>query len=402
MLDARFQAGAGHVLGRQDVVAHSFAQLPFQHRYMLVRCGMERGVDRMQRQRMADHRRIATVAQHRFDLDIGEAATQLTLDGQQQQFADLQQDDAAGTVARALAAQLRTDRATGTGHHHGATAQPATDQVPVRGDRLAAEQILDRHFLQLAGQRLPLQDVAQLGHGAERHAGAFADGDHPLHACGIQRGHGDHQQLGRSLADHRRGIIEAAQDRQALQLGAAQVRCVVQQADRFEVAGAAQIADQRLGGLPRTEDQHAARARIRLQCLVILPGPVQQARGAQQRRQRERIDHQHRHRHAVETLPHQHQHDADQADEAGLEDVQQVADAGETPQPAIQAHAPEHQALQQQHQGGVDIPERKRRRVGEDRVPPGVEQLPACPDHEQVVADDGRTRHQAEDSVPPG
>jgi hypothetical protein len=61
---------------------------------------------------VADHRRVTAVAQHRFDLDIGEAATQLAFDGQQQQFADLEQDDATGTMPCALAAQPGADRTT--------------------------------------------------------------------------------------------------------------------------------------------------------------------------------------------------------------------------------------------------------------------------------------------------
>ncbi len=39
---------------------------------------MEGGVDGMQRQRMADHRRVAAIAQHCFNLDVREAASQLT------------------------------------------------------------------------------------------------------------------------------------------------------------------------------------------------------------------------------------------------------------------------------------------------------------------------------------
>ncbi len=46
---------------------------------------------------------------------------------------------------------------------------------------------------------------------------------------------GDHQQLGR-VTDHGRRIVQGAEDRQALQLGTAQVRRIVQQADRLEIA----------------------------------------------------------------------------------------------------------------------------------------------------------------------
>jgi hypothetical protein len=78
----------------------------------------------------------------------------------------------------------------------------------------------------------------------------LADGDDPLHARRVQRRNGDHQQLGSRLVDHRRRIVQRAEDRQALQLGAAQVRRVVQQADRLEVTGTAQVTDQGLAAWP--------------------------------------------------------------------------------------------------------------------------------------------------------
>ncbi|MNV77802.1 hypothetical protein D3C71_1712560 [compost metagenome] len=152
MLDARLDAGARHRLGGQDVVAHRFTQLALQHRHLLVGGGMEDRIDAGQRQRMADHRRVAAIAEHRLYFQVGEAAGELGLDGQQQQLAHFQQHDAPGPMARALAAQLRTDRATGAGDQHRAPTQPTADQRPVRQDRLAPQQVLDRHFLELAGQ----------------------------------------------------------------------------------------------------------------------------------------------------------------------------------------------------------------------------------------------------------
>ena len=49
---------------------------------------------------------------------------------------------------------------------------------------------------------------------------------------------------------------------------------------------------------------------------------------------------------------------------AGLEDVEQVGDAGEAPDAAIQADPPEHQALRDQHQRDLGRPQRQRRRIG--------------------------------------
>ncbi|MNV32719.1 hypothetical protein D3C71_1240630 [compost metagenome] len=350
---------------------------------------------------MADHRGVAAVTQHRLHDQIREAALQLGLDGQQQQLAHFDQDNPPCPMACTLAAQFRADRTTRAGDQHGATTQPAADQRPVRQDRLAAEEIFDRHLFELARERMAEQDVVELGHHAERHAGALADGHYPLHADGIQRGDGDHQQFGGGLTDHGRGIFQRAQNRQALQLGALQMRGIVEQADRFEIARAAQVPHQGFGRLAGAEDQHTAGGDVGLQRLIVLPRAIQQTRGAQQRRQRERIDDQHRHRHAFEALVRQGHHDGEQADEAGFEDVEQIGDAGKAPQAAVQAHPPEHHRLDDQHQRGIDVPERQRRRVGQHRVASRVQQLPARPDHEEVVGDDGGTGHQAGKSVLP-
>ncbi len=179
------------------------------------------------------------------------------------------------------------------------------------------------------------------------------------------------------------------------------MRGVVEQADRLEITRAAQVADQGLGRLAGTQDQHTARGDVGLQRLIVLPCAVQQARRAQQRRQREGIDDQHGHRYAFKALVRQGDHDGEQADEAGFENVEQIGDAGKAPQAAVQTHPPEHHCLDDQHQRGVDVPERQRRRVGQHRVAAGVQQLPARPDHEQVVGHDGRARHQAGKSVLP-
>ncbi|MCY1461480.1 hypothetical protein D9M71_791440 [compost metagenome] len=113
---------------------------------------MEDRIHLRQRQGVADHRRVAAVTQHRLHHQVGEAALEFGFDGEQQQLAHLQQHDPPCTVARALAAQFRADRTTGAGHQHGAPAQPAADQRPVRQDRLAPQQVLDRHFLELTRQ----------------------------------------------------------------------------------------------------------------------------------------------------------------------------------------------------------------------------------------------------------
>ena len=298
-------------------------------------------------------------------------------------------------MACALPAQLRTDRAAGAGHHHRAPAQPGADQLPVRDHRLAPEQVFDRHFLQFARQRLAFQRVDQAGHHPERQAGAFADAHDPTHGRRIQRRHGDDQHAGRRLACHFRGIFQPPQHRQAVQAGATQPWRVVKEAHRVEGAGALQVAHQRVGRTPGAEDQHPARGGLPPLAHMVLPHPVRQPRQAQQGGEQERIGHQHRSRHRAQPVVHgQPQDDGGQAPERGLEDVPQVRDAGEAPQAPIQAHAPEHQSLGDQHpgHGRGKIQPRPGFLAGE--VTQDVKHLPAHIDHHQVVGDDGDTGQQ--------
>ncbi|MCY1463618.1 hypothetical protein D9M71_815320 [compost metagenome] len=101
---------------------------------------------------MPDHRRVTTIAQHSVHLQIREAAPQLSLDVEHQQFADFQHDNTRGAMASYLTAKLGADRSAATGDKHGSTAQPAADQFPVREDGFAPQQVLDRHFLELTRQ----------------------------------------------------------------------------------------------------------------------------------------------------------------------------------------------------------------------------------------------------------
>ncbi|MNV25491.1 hypothetical protein D3C71_1165870 [compost metagenome] len=67
-----------------------------------------------------------------------------------------------------------------------------------------------------------------------------------------------------------------------MQVCAAQMRRVIQHADRFIVTGTAQVLDQRLGRLTGAQHQYPACSRVGLDVLIVLPCPVQQTRGTQQ------------------------------------------------------------------------------------------------------------------------
>src|SRR3546814_8061242 len=68
-------------------------------------------------------------------------------------------------------------------------------------------------------------------------------------------------QLGRDLGGDLVDVLDPAEHRQALQIASAQLGSVVEEAGRLVGTGAAQVAHQRLAGLPGAPDQHPDRGR---------------------------------------------------------------------------------------------------------------------------------------------
>ena len=390
----------GNRFGGQYVVADRFAQLRFQQRHLFVCGGMEDRIRFHQIQRVADHRRVAAVAQHRRQFDSREVATQPHLGGGQRQFVDLDQRDPACAVARALAAQFGTDGTACARDQHAAAAEPIAHRLPVRHHGRAAKQVLDRDFLEFAGQRAAFEDIVESRHHPERHAGAFAGFDHPPHLFGIDRRHGDDQQLGGGFRRDPADIVDPAKHRHAVQMAAAQFPGVVQKAYRLIGAGTTQVADQRLARLPRAQDQHAHRRLVAVDPTVILPRAIEQPRRAEHQSQHERIHHQHRARRLVESVvDEEYEEDGEQAEQARLQDIHEIGHAGEAPDTAIEANLPGHQTLSQQHQQGIGRPERRLRGGIEHGVPKLHKTGPAQPDDAQIVQHDHGARPRAGQTV---
>src|SRR3546814_48364 len=113
-----------------------------------------------------------------------------------------------------------------------------------------------------ARQRTAFEQVVEPRDGAERQAGALAGLDHAPHGRGIDRRHRDHDQLGRDLGGDLVDVLDPAEHRQALQIASAQLGSVVEEAGRLVGTGAAQVAHQRLAGLPGAQDQHPDRGLV--------------------------------------------------------------------------------------------------------------------------------------------
>jgi hypothetical protein len=212
----------------------------------------------------------------------------------------------------------------------------------------------------------------------------------------MHRRHRDDDQAGRGFAGDLLDLRDLSQHGHALHLAAAQLGGIVEEADGFIGTGASQVAHERFARTARAEDQDAHRSAVVARKRMFLPRAVEQARRTEQADQRERIQEQHRARDVVQAVvEEQTQADGDHAKQAGLGEVQQIRDAREAPQTAIEADAPEHQALRQEDHDGFRRPQRWQRDRGPGEcVTDEREAVPAEPHHCQVVDDHGAARQR--------
>ena len=307
-------------------------------------------------------------------------------DGVERQLGAFEQDQARCAGLRALPRELGTDGTAGAGDEDAFAADAIAQDAPVELHGLTTEQFLDRHFLQLdALVAARVDGVAQSRHGAERQAGVFAKANGALHLRRIRRRHGDHQQLRRGGAGDGREFVEIAEHRHALQLGAAQGGAIVEQTHRLVAALAAQMPQQPFAGMPRAQHEYTGGiATPRCALVAVFPHAIEQAGQTQQQHQQEGVWQQHTARHFRQhAAKHQRRESQQEADERGGADVDEVGHAGKTPQAAIQAHAPEHQPLHDEHGGEFQSERMRRRRAGQTGEP--AQQPPAGRHHREIV-----------------
>ena len=132
---------------------------------------MKHGFGFGQLQGVANHRRVAAVAQHRDAGDAREVTAQFGFGGEQGQLVDFDQGDFVRAMTRALPAQFRANRSTRTGDQH---TQPAANGFPVGCVRLPSEQVFDCNFFEFTRKRAALQNVRQFRHHPERDIAVFA------------------------------------------------------------------------------------------------------------------------------------------------------------------------------------------------------------------------------------
>ncbi len=388
-------------LGADHVVAERLAHLRLQQGHVLVRRRVEHDLGPRGCEHAIDRDGVGDVAEHGVEDKIGMRAAQLLLDHVEIELADVEDGQRLGAETRDLAAQLRADRAAAAGDQHALAGEPRADRGPVELHRIAAEQVLDRDFLQFVEARAAGDDVFEARHGAERQVAALAQIDRAAHLRLVRGRHRDDEHLGGRLARKLRQLVKRAEHRHAVQAAAAQRCVVVEESDGRVAVVATQVAHERFARLARAEHEHALARRARGEIEpAVLPVAVQESRRAEQHHEHERIHRQHRARHGLEAVvEEQRDRDRERAEHGRLRDVPQIGQAREAPEALVQTRPPEDDALRGEHEPDFRTEPRHRRRIRFERPAQHVDRDPRDPDHQHVVQHDSEARMDRGDQV---
>ncbi len=383
--------GLDDVAGAEDVVAHPFANLRLDDRYVLVGGGMEDQARPVFDKRVLQRHAVTDVAEHCVQRQVREALAQFALDEVELELAALVDDQRGDPQARDLAAQFRADRATAARDEHRLPQQLALDAGPVELYGAASEQVVDRDLAHLAQAYAAGHEILQPRQCAERAAAALAELDDALH-LGVCRGRNRDEDAVDLVAPRElRQARERAQYRNAMDSHAGEPRAVVDEADRHVVAIAQDVAHQHLTAAARTDDEDALAVADVVQVqAAVLREPVQQARAAEQEHEEDRIEHQHRTRDVLEARQHeQRERDAEGAEHGAPHDVPEILQAREAPQSAVEAEVPGDPALYEDHdRQRTQVRDQEFRRRQREIETRGQRDEPGQRDHDQIVRDD--------------
>jgi hypothetical protein len=151
--------------GAKGVVAQCLPGIDLLHqRHVLVGGGVKQHRWAMLAQQAVDAGRILHVADRTDQRDAGMKRDEFLAQRVQARLADLEQHDAARSVLQDLPAQLRANRAAGSGHHDDAVGEEVMQRLRVELHRVAAEQVLGAHLAHVGHAGFVADQVGHAGH----------------------------------------------------------------------------------------------------------------------------------------------------------------------------------------------------------------------------------------------
>ena len=263
--------------GGERVVAHRLDRVVLHQRDVLVRGGVEDDLRAVLGEHLGHALGVLAVGQHGDRAEDVALADELALDLEQVRLAVVDQHEPARVHARDLAAELGADRAARAGDQHAAAGQVAADGLDLHPHGLAAEDVLDPHLAQLAGEWLPpcssSKTVGIVRTGTPRSRQALTTVARSLPgADGIAISTSSGSTSSSTSASSY--VVPSTSSR--VDAHALLARVVVDEADRAvaELRVAQQLAQQQLAAVAGADDQHRAR---------VAPGAEAAAAGARRR-----------------------------------------------------------------------------------------------------------------------
>ena len=160
-------------------------------------------------------------------------AAQIVLKKKQSRFTLIQTDQALGIIVQNLTAQFRANGARCARNQHHAPFDFPADRVQADLDRLAAQQIFQTHFTELAHGDLPSNDVLEGRNRPECHFCLIADLDESAHLRAGRRRYGDEYFLRRLRPQNSRQLIDRAENGNVMNAHAVLRFVIIQAADCY-------------------------------------------------------------------------------------------------------------------------------------------------------------------------
>ena len=287
-------ATSASVLVGEDVVAHRLERVRLEQRHVLVRGSVEDDVRTELLEDLADLGAVADVREHGQRGREAALADELALDLEQRRLGVVDEDDPPRADARDLTAELGADRPARARDEHGLAREVAGDLVEIDLDRLAAEDVLDLHGTQLAGEvHVAGDELVQARQRLDRHALLLGDVDDSLAQLSRGGRHRDQHLVGLAVSQHAAQLRGRPEHADAVDPEVLLARVVVEQADRrvAEVRRTLELAQDQLSRVAGADDDDLAPARHQAARRRALDQRArEEARPCDEREQQEQVD----------------------------------------------------------------------------------------------------------------
>ena len=304
---ARIDRGTTGDIGAKRVVGQRLPSVfVFHQRHVFVGGSVKYRHRPVQCHQRRDARAVAHVGNRAHQRQGGRETLQFLTHGVQRQFAALDQHQLLRLEACDLPHQFGSNRATGTGNHHGVAGQQCGQTGVVEHHRVAPEQVVEFHFANRRYLHLAAHQVVKRWHRQGMQAGLAAglDDAPPLTRARFRAGNDG--VAGRVPLRRCRQPRQRAGYTHLLYHAPGHQRIVVNQSDHAPIGRTRQFLEQIDCSVTGANHQHWRALGLQgPEQAVLLPGAVSKTAAAHDEHQQQGFEHKYRTRHAGDVAAHQ-------------------------------------------------------------------------------------------------